>query len=61
MNLVINEELCIGCGVCADVVPDLIEMNEDQIAVLLTDTAEEELATEAVESCPVDAIVAEKK
>jgi len=60
MKLVVHEDLCIGCGVCADVAPELIEMNEDQIAVLLVESTDNsELAKEAVDCCPVDAITAE--
>jgi len=59
MKLTIKDDLCIGCGVCADVTPDLIEMNEDGIAVLLvSDAVSEDAAADAVESCPVDAIIA---
>jgi len=60
MKLVIHEDLCIGCGVCVDVAPELIEMNEEQIAIMLVESTDNtELATEAVNCCPVDAIVAE--
>ena len=49
----INKEECIGCGACASVCPDGIEM-KDFKAVIKDDSAE--CLSEAVVACPVDAI-----
>jgi len=58
MIVAIDEEKCIGCGVCTAMVPALFEMKEDK-AIVIGDTVSSELeasAQQAKESCPVDAI-----
>ena len=59
MDLRISQDLCIGCGVCADVAPELIEMNDEQLAVMIVDSVGEDMletAKAAIECCPVDAV-----
>lgn len=57
MNYNVNEE-CIGCGLCADICPEVFRMNDggtaEAYAPAAPDTAD--AATEAMQSCPVDAI-----
>lgn len=62
MKAIINEDLCIGCGLCAEICPEVFEMNDDMIAVVIVDEVPSELedsAREAAESCPVEAITLE--
>lgn len=59
MKAIVDEDLCIGCGLCAEICPEVFEMSDDMIAKVIVDIISEELqesAKDATESCPVDAI-----
>lgn len=59
MRVEVDQELCISCGACIDICPDVFEWNEDDKAHSIVDEVPadlEEQAREAVENCPTDAI-----
>ncbi len=58
MKVLIDKEKCIGCGLCANMAPDIFEMQEDKACVTVDEVPSEleETATETKNSCPVDAI-----
>jgi len=61
MKATVDADTCIGCEVCVGICPDVFQM-EDDIAVAKPEDIPEALvdsATEACESCPVDAITLE--
>ncbi|OYD14641.1 ferredoxin [candidate division WOR-3 bacterium JGI_Cruoil_03_44_89] len=63
MRIKIDEELCTGCEVCVDTCPNLFEVGENGIAVVIVDEVpknEEECAKEAADNCPSEAIIIEK-
>jgi len=56
----INFDECIGCGVCMQVCPDVFGLDENSgKAVLVKNEAgpeEQELIKEAIDSCPIGCI-----
>ena len=61
MRVIIDEETCIGCGLCAETCPDVFEMKDDK-ATAKMDEVPDNLADEcreAAEECPVEAIQVE--
>jgi len=62
MKASVDRELCIGCGLCAEICPDVFEMDDESIAqaiVAVIPADAEEAAKEAASSCPVEAIAIE--
>ena len=59
MKIKVNQENCIGCGLCVSSAEDLFEFNDEGISVVKVDTVPEDKqdeAKEAIENCPVAAI-----
>lgn len=57
--LKVNKDLCIGCGACQAVAPEIFEMEDDGLAaVVVTEIPEDakEDALDAKEGCPTNAI-----
>ena len=63
MKAKVNKDICIGCGACQAIVPDVFELDDDGLAVCKVKTVEEEQKDEVVdaaESCPTNAIEVEE-
>ncbi|MDP8233448.1 MAG: ferredoxin [Candidatus Saelkia tenebricola] len=61
MIVKVDAELCIGCGLCVNMAPNVFKMEEDK-AVAVSDVLAEDQegnAKQMVEDCPVNAIVVE--
>lgn len=59
MKISVDPDLCIGCGLCEDVCPELFRL-ESGIARAITESPEPEAYSdveECVELCPVAAII----
>lgn len=59
MEAIVDREACIGCSLCANICPEVFEMDDEEIAVVIADPIPEGVedeAREAEESCPTDAI-----
>lgn len=65
MKVKVNQDLCIGCGMCASesVAPEVFEMNETDYKAVVKEGADlqanKEKIREAIEMCPVAAISVE--
>ena len=62
IRAIVDEETCIGCGLCAETCPEVFEMNYDKARVKVDEVPEDatETCKEAVENCPVEAIQMEE-
>ena len=62
MKLSIDRDLCIGCGLCATISDEIFAMDDTSVATVATqpDAANEAAALDAVQSCPVGAILMEE-
>jgi len=61
MKVRIDEDTCTSCGLCVDTCPDVFAMG-DEIAEVVTEVVPaglEDAAQQAVEECPVEAIIVE--
>jgi ferredoxin len=58
MRVTVDEETCIGCGLCAEECPEVFEMNDDKVRVKVDEIPDDatESCKEAAENCPVEAI-----
>ena len=63
MKLVVDKDICIGCGACQAICPDVFEIDDNGLATATTNEINEEIVEDAVdakEGCPVNAIKEEK-
>jgi len=59
MKATIDQDGCIGCGLCVDTCPQVFQMSDEGYAIVYTDPIPadaEDTATEAADSCPVSVI-----
>ncbi|NMB11571.1 MAG: ferredoxin [Firmicutes bacterium] len=59
MKLIVDQDLCISCGLCIDTCPEVFDWNDDGKAHVTVDSVPEEFedsAQEAQDSCPTEAI-----
>jgi len=61
MKAIVDPEICIGCGLCAEICPEVFEMKDDKAVVIVAVVPKEaESACEEAEGqCPVTAITIE--
>ncbi len=59
MKFVVEADLCISCGACISLCPDVFDWDDNDKAKAIPDdvpSEQEDSAVEAMESCPTDAI-----
>lgn len=60
MKVHVDETLCIGCGVCANLSPEVFEMDDSGKAKVISEgvpEASKECTEMAIGQCPVSAII----
>ena len=59
MKTYVDQDTCIGCGLCTSTCPEVYEMNDDGKAVAVSEEVpadHEDHAQESADGCPVSAI-----
>jgi ferredoxin len=59
MKATVDESTCTGCGLCADLCPEVFELGDDNLAKVKVNPVPANLEAsckEAAESCPVTCI-----
>lgn len=62
MKVKVDAELCTGCGLCVEACPEVFEMSDDDLAVVIVDEVPadaQDTCREAAEDCPTEAITVE--
>lgn len=63
MKAKVDRDSCIGCELCTTICPLVFEMDDENIAIVIADPVPsdvEDLAREAQENCPTEAILLEE-
>jgi ferredoxin len=58
MKAVIDDDVCTGCGLCAETCPEVFDITDDTASVIGDEVPEDAMDTcrQAAEDCPVEAI-----
>ncbi len=56
MIIEIDRFICVGCGVCVNSCPDVFEIDDEGIAILKGNLADERKAEEVAGACPTEAM-----
>jgi len=61
MKVIIDPDLCTGCGTCESICPEVFELGDDGLAHVIegADCAAAGCCEEAADSCPESAITIE--
>lgn len=58
-KVVVNSELCTGCGLCENSCPEVFKVEDDNIARVIATSCGEHDLKEIATNCPVEAIQVE--
>lgn len=59
MKAIVDQELCVGCGICTDICPEVFELNDNGKAESIVDPVPadaEDSCKDAADQCPETAI-----
>ena len=61
MKVKVDQDLCVGCGLCVNTCADVFEMDGDKAVVksAVVPPASQDTAKQAKDECPVEAIIIE--
>lgn len=57
-KIYIDKDLCIGCGACASIEPNVFEIEDDGLANVINNQTNDDVKM-AIDSCPTGAIKTE--
>lgn len=62
MKASVDQDICIGCGLCESVCSEVFRMNDDNLSEAYGEVTEDNLddAKDAAEQCPVECIDVEE-
>lgn len=63
MRVRVDEDLCLGCGICEGLAPDVFSLANEPFAEVLVDPVPEEFeedVRQSMEECPEEAIIIEE-
>ena len=63
MRVRVDEDLCLGCGICEGLAPDVFSLANEPFAEVLLDPVPEEFeddVRQSAEECPEEAIIIEE-
>jgi len=63
MKVKVDEDLCLGCGICEGLAPDVFSLANEPFAEVLVDVVPAELeddVRQSAEECPEEAIIIEE-
>ncbi|HID32212.1 MAG TPA: ferredoxin [bacterium (Candidatus Stahlbacteria)] len=62
MRVVVDPDLCTGCGICVDTAPEVFELVEDiaQVKMETVDEVYQDAVRQAADECPSQAILIEE-
>lgn len=58
MKIIVNKDICVGCGSCAQAFPEVFKLGEDGKSEVIGDFAQmsEDQLVQMASYCPVEAI-----
>lgn len=58
MKTTVDKDLCLGCGLCVDLCPEVFQMDEDKAIAKVEQVPAgcEDACRDAAQQCPVEAI-----
>lgn len=59
MKVIVDPDICLGCGVCESIAPDIFSLGDEVYALVIMNPVPEQMrdvVDEAIAECPEEAI-----